>query len=349
MSAKDRRRCVNVWASRGRQRGNVAVLFALLLTVLVGVVAMVVDIGNAWKVDAELQNAADSAALAGAVDLIGIATQFPLAIRDAQYDGTRNNANGGAVNVPAANVVLGNWAFPSGPFTPFVAQPASQINAVQVTTPNTSVQTFFAQVLGITQQNVQTRAIAVASGPSAAQCGFPLAIPDACLSDANGNLDCPTVLQFNRNTNNVALTLLSLTQPTPGLIDCAMAQALGTPQAQCPAGCDCSKAGCISSGLNQTRIGNGNDFSQTSIAEVNAAVLANPPGPIVTLPVVHHACDGNLSNDVNITGYAQFQITGATFGPPRTVTAQLKCSSTPTTAPPGGGLFGTVTQVYLAQ
>jgi uncharacterized membrane protein len=348
MSARAERRRAHRWALRGRQRGNVAVLFALLLTVLVGVVALVVDLGNGWRVDAELQNASDSAALAGALDLNGTAARFPLAITDAVAEANRNNANGSAVNV-TGNVVLGNWAFPNGPFTPFVAQPASQVNAVQVTTPNTSVQTFFARVFGISQQHVQAHAIAVGSGPSAAQCGFPLAIPDACLDDASGNLNCLTVLQFNSNLNNVAQTLLSLTQPTPGLIDCAIAQAVGTPQAQCPGGCDCSKAGCISSGLNQTRIGNGNDFSQTSIAEVNAAVLANPPGPIVTLPVVHHACDGNLSNDVNITGYAQFQITGATFGPPRTVSAALKCSTTPTTAQPGGGLFGTVTQVYLAQ
>ena len=56
-------------AARERQRGAVAVMTALCLTALVGITALAVDLGRAWVVRNELQNAADAAALAGAGSL----------------------------------------------------------------------------------------------------------------------------------------------------------------------------------------------------------------------------------------------------------------------------------------
>jgi Flp pilus assembly protein TadG len=54
---------------RTGERGSVAVLLALALTVLLGFAALVVDIGLSWAVRAEAQTAADAAALAGAARL----------------------------------------------------------------------------------------------------------------------------------------------------------------------------------------------------------------------------------------------------------------------------------------
>src|SRR6266545_2174479 len=51
---------------RAGERGSVAVLMALALTVLLGFAALVVDVGLSWAVRAEAQTAADAAALAGA-------------------------------------------------------------------------------------------------------------------------------------------------------------------------------------------------------------------------------------------------------------------------------------------
>jgi hypothetical protein len=55
---------------RSDEGGAVAVLLALLLTVLIGVAALVVDLGQLIIVRSELQNGADAGALAGVIDLI---------------------------------------------------------------------------------------------------------------------------------------------------------------------------------------------------------------------------------------------------------------------------------------
>ncbi len=50
-------------------QGGVAVLLALLLPVLIGGLALAIDLSRAWNLDTQLQNAADAAALAGATQL----------------------------------------------------------------------------------------------------------------------------------------------------------------------------------------------------------------------------------------------------------------------------------------
>jgi Flp pilus assembly protein TadG len=55
----------------GKRRGGVVVLAAFLMAILVGMLAFAIDIGYMSTVKAELQNAADAAALAGAQQLQG--------------------------------------------------------------------------------------------------------------------------------------------------------------------------------------------------------------------------------------------------------------------------------------
>src|SRR5215211_4499426 len=50
----------------GSERGSVAITVALSLTVLLGLAALVVDVGLNWAARTSVQTAADSAALAGA-------------------------------------------------------------------------------------------------------------------------------------------------------------------------------------------------------------------------------------------------------------------------------------------
>ena len=50
--------------------GGTALVTALMLTPLLLMVAFAVDLCNVWRTDAELQNAADAAALAGATQLV---------------------------------------------------------------------------------------------------------------------------------------------------------------------------------------------------------------------------------------------------------------------------------------
>jgi len=59
-------------------------------------------------------------------------------------------------------------------------------------------------------------------------------------------------------------------------------------------------------------------------------------------------CGGNLANVQNIDGYATFQVLGATGVPQNAIQLSMTCGRT-SSGPPGGGLYGTATQVYLAQ
>ncbi|MCZ6815475.1 MAG: Tad domain-containing protein [Planctomycetota bacterium] len=55
------------------QGGAVAVILALMLTAIAGMMALAMDLGKAWNLETELQHAADACALVGATQLNGLA------------------------------------------------------------------------------------------------------------------------------------------------------------------------------------------------------------------------------------------------------------------------------------
>ena len=61
------------------ESGQVLVLVALAAAFLIGMAALVVDIGHGFVVRQELQNAADASALAGAGNLLPLIGTFPTA------------------------------------------------------------------------------------------------------------------------------------------------------------------------------------------------------------------------------------------------------------------------------
>jgi hypothetical protein len=66
----DTRRLAGFFAAlAGAERGVIAVALAIMLAAIIGMMALAVDLGRAWNLQTELQNAADAAALAGATQL----------------------------------------------------------------------------------------------------------------------------------------------------------------------------------------------------------------------------------------------------------------------------------------
>jgi hypothetical protein len=160
--------------SRGRgasERGSVAITVALSLTALLGLAALVVDIGLNWATRTSAQTTADSAALAGASSLLsdgGLA-----AITTVENFLNRNV--GGLVELPddagwATDGDVGNgevvcWTMPNPVPGPGGACPDGS-NALQVTTPPIVVRYAFASVLGKTTSSIRARA-AAGAGPAA--------------------------------------------------------------------------------------------------------------------------------------------------------------------------------------
>jgi hypothetical protein len=167
------------------RRAAVAPMAALLMTILVGMLAFSIDIGYICAVEAELQNAADAAALAGAqrmqnafvayyspgqtqqnqiylqvtTDTSNPASPIPTAQRYAAY----NQAGGVNIKVPASDISF-SYYDGTNPFIP-ASYPNYFPNTITVTTRRDNVANgplglFFAQIFGISTTNLTATASA---------------------------------------------------------------------------------------------------------------------------------------------------------------------------------------------
>jgi|CXWL01.1.fsa_nt_gi Flp pilus assembly protein TadG len=139
-----------------RRRGVAAIFSLVLLVVLLGFTALTVDVGHIYNVRAELQNAADAAALAG----LQMLPDQTLALQTAQEYANMNHSKYGSV-VADADVVLGNWDWDSSAFT----AGDTPVNAIHVFANrskknNNAVNLFFAPIFGRNSTEVSASATA---------------------------------------------------------------------------------------------------------------------------------------------------------------------------------------------
>lgn len=133
------------------ENGSAIVLVALSMVVLMGVAACVVDVGVAFAEKAQLQNAADAAALAGAQEL----PENPEgALEVANSYAEANSLKNGELDINLA----------------------SDNSAISVTASNT-VPTFFARVLGIDESDVSVNATATIGVAGSVPWIVPFVIP----------------------------------------------------------------------------------------------------------------------------------------------------------------------------
>ncbi|NTU49621.1 MAG: hypothetical protein HGA87_01770 [Desulfobulbaceae bacterium] len=177
------------------QRGVAAILFALCLPVLLGLAALAVDLARLNLTRAELQNAADAAALGGALSLGDLSVAAP----DKPYNWTAatakaiqvaqsNFANG--VKITDVNIDKGSWNLQTRSFAllPPTGVPTGNVPAIRATIEISSTKNngplpmFFAPILGIATSNVQARAIAILPAAGGGKGFFPFAI-SSCILD----------------------------------------------------------------------------------------------------------------------------------------------------------------------
>ena len=168
-----------MWTREPRQKrsGSVAVLALCLMILMLGMIALAVDVGYMFYVDTELQRTADAAAIAATwklVDLRGSSTQ-PLArtaveaVRSVadQYAQLNRVANA-TVSLTADDTTVGELRYPfsAGSATTF-ADPGdpARFNAVKVrvrktNSQNGAVALFFARALGFSPRDTEREATA---------------------------------------------------------------------------------------------------------------------------------------------------------------------------------------------
>ncbi len=147
------------------RRGQILVLVALALFVLVAFVALAVDIGHIYRERRHMQNAADAGALAGAREIChGEPSQAEARAREYAVD--RNGAQGAEITI-------------SGGVT------------VTVVTTET-VQTFFAGLMGFNEVPVAADATAICGKAAAAEGLWPVAFDKRRWEDAEskGHIQC---------------------------------------------------------------------------------------------------------------------------------------------------------------
>ena len=155
-----------------KQRGASLVLVTLFLVSLLGFMGLAIDVGYQMVVRNELQNAADSAALAGARYL------YPLSNgTDPNWSIANSNASS-AINLNKANnaslfsgdITTGYWNItgsPSGLQSQSISPLSTDLPAVQVTIRKSSgqngggINTFFASIFGINTLNVNATSVAI--------------------------------------------------------------------------------------------------------------------------------------------------------------------------------------------
>lgn len=149
-----------------QQRGQVLVLFALSLVVMIASVGVVIDGGAAYAQSRGEQNAADLAALAGANDYL-LNNNSVTAIARAQAVAAQNGyANGSGSVTVSVSIDLTNGAAVT----------------VNIGAPH---QNYFASIVGMSTWNVSTTATALAGFPDTASGAAPFILSDLAF-DTNG-------------------------------------------------------------------------------------------------------------------------------------------------------------------
>jgi Flp pilus assembly protein TadG len=156
-------------------RGVSIVLMAITIVATMSAVALAIDIGMLLNARTEAQRAADASALAGAAALI------------TDPDDSAGEATALAIEYGARNTVMD---------IPVVVLPEDvdvdlararvTVTVRRISARGTAVPTWFANVFGVSEVDVEARAAAEAVPTGSARCLKPFAIPDA-FDDANGN------------------------------------------------------------------------------------------------------------------------------------------------------------------
>jgi hypothetical protein len=136
--------------ARSGEKGQVLIIVVIFLAiVLLGIAALVIDIGRAYYAHRSLQASADAAALAGAQELPDAASAQSTAMSYGGHSGGKNDQG----NIPGVTTSVTTKCITSlGKCDP--------VNAIVVTEHAANVPTLFARILGIDHFSITARATA---------------------------------------------------------------------------------------------------------------------------------------------------------------------------------------------
>jgi Flp pilus assembly protein TadG len=183
------------------ERGVVAVIMAIMIFMLLGFAALVIDLGYFFVTGNELQNIADASSLAATRQLGVIYKSLPgeaqatytlddpTPLKAAVQNVASKNQAGGKNNiiVNESDIIIGRWDGSS--FTPTLNQPdAVRVIARRDQSANGAITTFFAKLFGVNSIELSKDAIAALSGMGTSGPGeleLPIGISSYFYMDGN--------------------------------------------------------------------------------------------------------------------------------------------------------------------
>ncbi len=158
-----------------QQRGAVAIIVALSIFVLIGMIGLAIDLGRMFVIKTELQNAADACALAAAKELNGLEGAKTRADAVGILVGTRNEINfqDEAAPVTAASLTYSDSLSPNSGYNRTIDDGDAKYVMCTVNRPNIGM--LFMGVLGFGPQRVSAYAVATLA-PSQTTCALPVGI-----------------------------------------------------------------------------------------------------------------------------------------------------------------------------
>ena len=221
-----KKRLINLSIKLQNNHGVTAIIVGITMTALIGFAALAVDLGHLYVVKNELQNAADSGALAGARVLYNDGgTVVNTGANQTGYDAAvSNKSEDVSVDVHGlqeGDVQRGHWSFTTGEFTANASEDPPDllkstddldvdlnfINAVKVTTrrEDTPAASFLARIFGHDNFIMSADAVAYkgfAGTLAPGESEMPIAIcRESILKD--GALSCNTGRMINSGSNEL--------------------------------------------------------------------------------------------------------------------------------------------------
>jgi hypothetical protein len=204
---------------RGSQSGQVIVMFAVCLVMVLGAAALVIDVGYAYYVKRQLQASADAAALAGAQSLPDPATASATAFQYGGGDGGKNQTG----TVPPVTTKVTTKCVSVAPCNP--------VNAI-VVEQSAVVPTHFAKLLGLDAFHVDVKATACSPcGSRPLDIMLVLDRTGSMCQDSNGNTQsgCPDLASAKQGVRD----FIAFMDPTIDKIGLAVFPPAASQSARC--------------------------------------------------------------------------------------------------------------------